>query len=254
MSLWGELLCPKCNNYLWMYDFNLNLAILVPLSSQFVKVRSLQRIGPHNLNILSFIFGSLLGDGYAEQHGNGTRFCFQQEGSHATYLLWSHKYISDLGYCSPITPKIGTRLDKHGKIRQVLRFKTYTFSSFNWIEDCFYEYNAILNKRIKIIPSCTSHFLTPLALAIWISDDGGKVSSGLKLSTNCLTRDENLFLCKILFEKYGITATIQKAGAINKDFTKQYHIYIAKQSMPRLAAIVLPWLHPSMKYKLNDYL
>jgi ubiquinol-cytochrome c reductase cytochrome b subunit len=35
-------------------------------------------------------------------------------------------------------------------------------------------------------------YLTPLALAIWIMDDGCRAGKGLKLSTNCFSYEENL--------------------------------------------------------------
>ena len=173
MSLWGELFCPKCDNYLF---FNI---IYINALAPILKIRSVNRIGPHNINILYFIFGSLLGDGYAERHGNGTRICFQQEGSHSAYLLWLHKYVSDLGYCNESLPKLSTRLGNFGKIRTVLRFKTFTYSSFNWIEDCFYktvDAKSFLKKdiekpsnsqvKIKILPSCIEEYLSPMALAV----------------------------------------------------------------------------------------
>ena len=53
------------------------------------RIRADKRIGPHNKLVLTIIFGSLLGDGYAERRikGNGTRITFYQEGSHVSYLL-----------------------------------------------------------------------------------------------------------------------------------------------------------------------
>lgn len=53
------------------------------------KIHGLKRIGPHNREIISIIFGSLLGDAHAEQRnsGNGTRITFFQEGKHVKYLL-----------------------------------------------------------------------------------------------------------------------------------------------------------------------
>jgi hypothetical protein len=52
-------------------------------------VRALNRIGPHNFEILSIIFGTLLGDGHAEHRskGNGTRINFYQEAIHNSYLI-----------------------------------------------------------------------------------------------------------------------------------------------------------------------
>ena len=53
------------------------------------KIRANLRIGPHNKDILSILFGSLLGDAHAEFRlkGNGTRISFYQEGSHVSYLI-----------------------------------------------------------------------------------------------------------------------------------------------------------------------
>jgi len=237
-------------------------AFLLPFNSS--KVRALKRIGPHNYDIVSIIFGSMLGDCYAEKHGEGTRFCFQQEGSHAAYLLWFHSYISKLGYCNKTVPQLGSRLALHGKLRKVLRFKTFTFSSFNWIEECFYIKDPDLNRRIKVLPSAIEKYLSPLALAIWIMDDGGKVSGGMKLSTHNFTKKEVLLLCDILINKFGLKATIQSAAPKGRVISvsssglrvreDQHIIYISKTSMVKLSEIVGPYIHPSMKYKLNGYL
>jgi hypothetical protein len=84
------------------------------------------RIGPHNEDILSIIFGSLLGDAHAEKKllGSGTRITFFQEGLHIKYILFLHKMFSDFGYCKPNIPSITTRLGVKGKIRKIVRFST----------------------------------------------------------------------------------------------------------------------------------
>lgn len=95
------------------------------------KLKSNQRIGPHNYEVLSILIGSLLGDAYAEKHGNGTRICFQQEKLNSSYLLWFYNFLSERGYCNKTIPKITTRIGKKGKLRYLSRFKTYTYSSLN---------------------------------------------------------------------------------------------------------------------------
>lgn len=217
MSIWGEF-----------YAQNV-LYSLLPL----IKIRSNKRIGPHNIDILSIIFGSLLGDGYGEKHGNGTRICFNQEGSHKEYLLWLHKLISDLTYSNTIIPKLTKRLGNKGKIRYIIRFKTYTYSSFNWIYDIWY--------NNKILPNL---YLTPLALAIWIMNNGSKTLSGMKLSTNNFTLDEVTSLSLLLNNKYKLNTTIQSTNTFN-----QYLIYIPKKDKFKLWLIVGKYIHPSMKYK-----
>jgi ubiquinol-cytochrome c reductase cytochrome b subunit len=127
MSLWGEF-CPKC-----VYNNNFELSSLL-----LSKIRSTNRIGVHNYDILSIIFGSLLGDAQAEKHGNGNRITFYQENTHKYYLLWLHNLISSKGYCNENIPVLQTRLGKYGKLRKIIRFKTFTYSSLNWIQECWY--------------------------------------------------------------------------------------------------------------------
>lgn len=236
MSLWGELYCPIC---IYKY-FNLSYFIL-PLT----KIRSEKRIGPHNYDILSILFGSLLGDGFAERHGNGTRIAFYQENSHTDYLTWLHNLISGKGYCNGKIPILQSRLTKHGKLRNIIRFKTYTYTSFNWIHEAWYKDGK------KVLPSNIEGYISPIALSIWIMDDGAKVSSGIKLATNNFSLPEVKILCAILNKKYNLNATPNRAGDFHK---KEYVIYIHKSSMERLANIVSPFMHNSMKYKLNNYL
>lgn len=92
--------------------------------------------------------------------GHGTRISFSQESNRASYLIWLHSIISELGYCNPKTPKIQSRIGIGGKIRYVLRFHTFTYSSLNTIHDKWYK------NGIKRIPDDIEDYLSPLAIAI----------------------------------------------------------------------------------------
>lgn len=226
-----------------MYNLiGLQNSIFIKNTSNLIRIPANKRIGPHNFNILSIIWGSLLGDGHAEKRkqGNGTRITFYQEASHVNYLLWLHNLIANLGYCNSNIPIIQTRLGKKGVVRKVIRFRTWTYSNFNWIHESWYLNN------VKTVPLVTNEYLTPLSLAIWIMDDGCKVGSGLKLSTNSFAYSDCLFLTKLLFDKFNLKSSIQSIGVKN-----QYNIYIWKESMPLLREIVMPFIHPSMKYKIT---
>ena len=237
MSLWGKFV-PQMLDY-----FNDNSFILSYTLPIFIpKTRAINKIGPHNQDILSLILGSLLGDSYVEKHGEGTRINFQQEESNMEYLMWFHKFLSERGYCSNIKPKINKRIDKNGKVRYFYSFKTFTFTSFDWIREIFYK------NEVKIIPNNIGDYLTPLALAVWIQDEGTKVSSGLKISTNCFSSQDIEYLCKILNEKYRLSPKPQSAGVPN-----QYIIYFPKDSMNILSSLVKPHMVPSIRYKLNGY-
>ena len=165
MSLWGEVL-PEMDKVEGETLFTLcssvgGLELKEKKRRRGYKTRSSKRIGPHNLDILSVLIGSLLGDAYLEKHGNGSRFCFQQEDSHQGYLLWLHQYVSERGYTNNEEPIITKRIGNQGKIRRLLRFKTWTYSNFNWIQEAFYVNQGEEYK--KIIPiDLVEEYLTPL--------------------------------------------------------------------------------------------
>lgn len=250
MSLWGYLNRLTClfNDlilYFSKYDFFNIASLIMPLrTTSKNKIKGLQRIGPHDQIIYSIIFGSLLGDGHAEKRngGLGTRISFYQESTHLSYLLWLHSLLSSKGYCNETLPKIQTRLGTRGRVRKTLRFHTWTYTSFNFIHDLFYPSN-----KIKQVPHNIAEYLTPLALAIWIMDDGAKVSKGLKFCTNSFSYSDCLLLVDVLHLNFKLKSSVQSAGVTN-----QYRIYIWKESMPVLREIVSPYIVPEMKYKLLE--
>lgn len=238
MSLWGILECLKCEYIKIFYDNNCTILemLIVPY-----RISAEKRIGPHNLTILSIITGSLLGNGHAESRsqGKGTRILFYQEAAHLSYIYWLHSIVSENGYCIPNTPKTYTKLGKLGIVRKVARFHTWTYSSFNWINESWY------SNGIKIVPQNIEKYLTPLALAIWIMDAGAVSSRGLKFCSNSFFYKDCQSLTTVLFNSYNLKTTIQSAGVPD-----QYIIYIWRQSIPYLNKIVSPYIIPSMKNKI----
>ena len=122
-------------------------------------------------------------------------------------------------------------------MRYVLRLKTWTFTSLNFLHTEFY-----LNNK-KIIPQDLK--ITPFMLAIWIKDDGSRSGKALKLSTNCFTYNECQKLKTELNQK-NLKVSIHKTGV-----KSQYNQYIHKESKLELINIISPFIHPSKKYKLS---
>ena len=89
-------------------------------------------------------------------------------------------------------------------------------------------------------------YITPLALAILIMDDGGWAKPGVRIATNSFNSEEVQFLSEILKRKFNLDCTVQEKKEI-----KKYSIYIIGSSVPTLRKIVLPYFHPSMYYKLG---
>lgn len=183
-----------------------------------------------------------------ERDGNGSRFASffllkkKNEGEHAEYIIWLHKILFEHGYCKENIPQIQSRTI-NGKLIYYCRFRTFTFSSFNWIYEGFYA------NKVKIIPNWIDKYIEPISLALWIMDDGCWIKDrGIKLATNSFTLKEVKYLASILESKFHLKVSIVSAGAIN-----QYCIYIPKSNLskPFSPKMVLPHMHPYFLYKLN---
>jgi len=114
----------------YLYLIFLSLLLITPiyfnLKPKIIRFKGINTIGPHNKDVISIIFGSLLGDTHGETKflSVGTRFNFYQEGVHIKYILFLHKLLSDLGYCNSNLPNITTRLGSKGKLKKVVKFST----------------------------------------------------------------------------------------------------------------------------------
>ena len=133
MSLWGsQIICPTCNNIIsFIFESILLINVYNMKDKPIKRILSYKRIGPHNKDIISIFYGCLLGDSHAEYRVNTTRFSIAQEANHKEYLLWLHNIIASYGYCTITQPKIYIRLSKEGKIRKVIRFHTFSYTSIN---------------------------------------------------------------------------------------------------------------------------
>lgn len=204
--------------------------------------RAVNRIGPHNEDVIAVLIGLLLGDGYANNRsGEGVRFSIRQSIIHKDYLFSLYEFFLARGYCSNLEPRKYTRSIKGvEKIYYGYEFNTYTFSSLYWLYSSFYKNGK------KIVPQNLENFITALTLAIWISDDGTYTQYGVRIATNSFTLSEVEYLKNLLTNKFGLNCTVQKIYLDNK-----YSIYIQKESMNRLKELILPHLDVSIFSKLR---
>jgi len=206
------------------------------LSFILPNIRSNKRIGPHDREIYDFLFGTLLGDCHGERlKSGGVRFRFKQSEKKKEYLFYLYDFLLKRGYVNKNLPSFIK--DKFGNS---YIFSTYTYSNLLWFYKIFYK------NKIKKVPELEylKLFLSPLALAIWIQDDGTYHGSGLRIGTNSFNKDDCLLLIKVLKLKFDLNCTLHK----NKD---QFQIYIKKESMSKLILLVKEYFHYSMFYKLG---
>lgn len=117
---------PQMHNLIFIYLVLISIVNGLSSLNKAIRIKGFYRIGPHNKDVLSIIFGSLLGDAHAEKrlHSVGTRICFFQEDSHIEYLLSIHKFLAESGYCNTKIPVVTKRLGNKGKLRKIVRFST----------------------------------------------------------------------------------------------------------------------------------
>lgn len=128
------------------------------------------------------------------------------------------------------------------------RLTLFTFSSLIWIYNSFYENNNKI--KVKKVPIWIEDYITPIGLAHWIMQDGSRQDrQGIYISTHSFTYEECNFLSAILNKKYKLKSTVVKSGKEN-----QWRISIWKESMPRLTALVKPYIIDEMKYKFLGYI
>jgi hypothetical protein len=138
------------------------------------RIQSNERIGPHNYDILTIKFGTLLGDGHLEKRSikGGTRFKLTQCNANVEYLRSFHNFFAIRGYCNTKKPNLTVRPVKDKRLKKGFEYNlnTYTYKSLNWLYEIFYKNN----KKIKPNKENLDKYFTSLALAHLFMNDGSR--------------------------------------------------------------------------------
>ena len=188
------------------------------------------------------IIGSLLGDG-TMRLGKGAQnvnFKVEQGLVQKKYVQWKYQVLKPFVFTKP---KLSYRYDKNGnKYEKSWWFRTIRHPCFTGIYKSFYQGNGYKNGR-KIIPSNLE--LTPLALAIWIMDDGSYSNKKIDISTYCFS------LLEIYFLQRCFKNTFDTIISYYSDRDKGYRMYCNQQETKKLIKTIRPYIIPSMMYKIG---
>lgn len=190
------------------------------------------------------IIGVLLGDANLQTQDKGItyRLRFEQGKDHAVYV--AHLF-NEFFYWSLSEPKPYLRTNVNDKLVETIRFQTITHVSFSEFANLFL--NSKGKKEIKA--NLVQNYVTPISLAYWFMDDGGKLDygpnlgKGIVLHTQGFTEKEVVELAKGLKEKFKLQTKATKM----KD---KYVVSISGNSFEDFIRIIEPHILPSMKYKL----
>ncbi|KEP45054.1 putative laglidadg DNA endonuclease, partial (mitochondrion) [Rhizoctonia solani 123E] len=191
---------------------------------------AINRIGPHNEDVIAVLIGLLLGDGYAaNRSGEGVRFSIKQSITHKDYLFSLYEFFLTRGYCSKLEPRKYTRTIKGvDKEYYGYEFNTFTFRSFYWLYSSFYKNGK------KIVPQILEKYMTALTLAIWIEMNGSWVQGKLVLNTCFSSKKDIEILVKVLQNSFGIKSYLKmsKKG--------KYRIEISSESINLIKRLECP--------------
>jgi hypothetical protein len=122
-----------------------------------------------------------------------------------------------------------------------MRFHTRIYPIMLTLNNLFY--SIVDGKSTKTISPDLLLYLDNIALAYWAMDDGAKAGSGFYQHTKAYTFNEAYLLASMLHYNFNLDCSVQ-----NHKNTPV--INIKAKSMPLFRALVLPYFHPTMTYKL----
>lgn len=194
-----------------------------------LKLSSLQR---------EIIVGLALGDGHLETSNNGRTYklkvehCIQQK----EYIDWLYKQFQNWVRTPP-------KLKFKNENPFSYHFSTYSHELLRFYGELFYS-----SKR-KILPDIIGEIMTPLSLAIWFMDDGSlksKRHNTYIIHTLGFRRNELERIQEVLKSKFKIETRLHKQKQ------KYLRLYILSKSAEKFRNIVLPYIIPSLRYKLGN--
>jgi recombination protein RecA len=211
------------------------------LAGDRVMLAQTQRLSPQQWQV---VLGGLMGDGNLSPGHHAasdvTRFRMGHGAKQVAYLDWKASLLGNIEQ-SRTTGSRGatfvdcTSLPELGELRRAVYIGGKKVLSWDYLKA-----------------------LTPLALAIWYMDDGSFTlrANGLQERTRdgsgrseicvqAMSADSRQRLVQHLADTFGIKGRLTERGA-----RRQAVITFAKDETTKLHALIGPYVHPSMQYKL----
>ncbi len=206
--------------------------------------RVLQAV-PHHLSGFQWqvVLGGLMGDGALSRtrSGHGARYRFDHCAKQAEYCDWKASHFANIGGSRSVRATDGA-----------VAFDVKPLPEL--AELC----RAVYLGGTKVFSDDYLKQLTPLSLAIWYMDDGSyterakglqeRTRDGSGRSEICIEAMEPTTRARLvayLADTWGINAKLVSSGA-----RKKAVLVFSKDETAKLHALIAPFVHPSMQYKL----
>jgi hypothetical protein len=201
-----------------------------------------------NKTLKDMLIGVILGDAHLKRIGLDKAFIsFEQSKNKTDYL----NHLFNLTKAElPVTreyPKDYSREDlRYNVINSSEYFRTKSVEELRPFADLFLDENGK-----KIIPLNIAEHLTPRSLAFWIMDDGQQVKrGGVTLCTDSFKTEEVTLLRDALRTNFNLETSIHYKKGKGESIYER--IYIKKDGFDEIKPNLIPHMHKSMLYKLNQ--
>jgi recombination protein RecA len=190
------------------------------------------------------LLGGLMGDGALSptRSGNGARFRWAHGAKQTEYGDWKASLFANIN------------VSRHVNAKGAVFFDCQPLPELAELREAVY----VTGK--KVLSHDYLKQLTPLSLAVWYMDDAGfqnrskglqdRTADGSGRSEICIeamSADTQVRLRDYLADTWGIQATLTRRGAAQKAI-----LVFAKDETAKLHALIAPFVHPSMQYKLLE--
>lgn len=185
------------------------------------------------------ILGTILGDGHLARLKSGARLEVGHSEQQKSYVSWKHRELAQMVLAPP--HRIEYFDSRWNKTYFQRRFRTQVNPFLTELHELFYR-----GVR-KIVPKNISDILiSPISLAVWFMDDGGRRndSYGLFLNTLSFTKTEHGLLQECLRKNFSLETRLHWVR-------DGYRLYIPSKDAQHFCEIVHPFVIPSMQYKLS---
>lgn len=184
----------------------------------------------------AILIGTLLGDGNLNRRGRHYRLLVKHGRSQYKFIEWKRKELDGI---TGMAINSFEQLVK-GKLYGFCQFVTLTHPLFTQLHSLFYRNGK------KIVPENINKLLKdPIALAVWIMDDGAKSRNSMTIQTHSFSERHIRRLQITLQANFGIRSSIHKNKA-------KKILYIPKDEVVRLEKLVKRFILPEYRYKFPN--
>lgn len=183
--------------------------------------------------------GTILGDAHIAMLKTAARLEIAHTERQKEYVFWKHQELKSLDPSEPYCCKLYDPRVK--KIFPQWRFRTKASPAMTEWRALFYPAGE------KIVPENINTLLySPLSLAVWFMDDGGRRndSYGMFLNTLSFTKNEHAVLQECLMRNFSIETRLHW-------IQDGYRLYIPSREVKKFCELVCPYVIPTLQYKLS---